>query len=252
MKIVVIGGSGLIGSKTVKRLRKKGHEVVAAAPNSGVNTITGEGLAEALAGADVVIDLANSPSFEDQAVLEFFETSGRNLLAAEKAAGVRHHVALSVVGTERLQGSGYFRGKMAQENLIKAGGIPYTIVQSTQFFEFMGAIAQSGAVDQIVRLPSASMQPIAADDVADVMTDIALAAPLNGTIEIAGPERLHFSEFVGRFLSAARDPRKVTADVHARYFGVELDDQSLTPGDNPRIGAIRFDDWLSQNTGGRP
>jgi uncharacterized protein YbjT (DUF2867 family) len=247
MKIVVIGGSGLIGSKTVERLRKKGHEVVAASPNSGVNTITGEGLAEALAGAEVVIDLANSPSFEDQAVLEFFQTSGRNLLAAEKAARVRHHVALSVVGTERLQDSGYFRGKMAQENLIKAGGIPYTIVQSTQFFEFMGAIAQSGTVDQIVRLPSAYMQPIAADDVADVMTDVALAAPLNGTIEIGGPERLRFSEFVGRFLSAAHDPRKVTADVHTRYFGVELDDQSLTPGDNPRIGKTRFDDWLSRS-----
>ena len=225
--------------------------MVAASPNSGVNTITGEGLAEALAGAQVVIDLANSPSFEDKTVLEFFETSGRNLLAAEAAAGVKHHVALSVVGTERLQGSGYFRGKMAQENLIKSGRIPYTIVQSTQFFEFMGAIAQSGTVEQTVRLPAAYMQPIAADDVADAMADVALAAPVNGTIEIAGPERLRFSEFAGRFLSARRDPREVVTDVHARYFGVELEDQSLTPGENPRIGATRFDDWLSQTSGDR-
>ena len=237
MKIVVIGGSGLIGTKTVERLRNKGHEVVAASPKSGVNTLTGEGLAEAW----------RTPSFEDKAVLEFFETSGRNLLAAEAAAGVKHHVALSVVRTERLQDSGYFRGKIAQENLIKSGGIPYTIVQSTQFYEFMGAIAQSATVEQTVRLPAAYMQPIASDDVADAMTDVALAAPVNGTIEIAGPERLRFSEFVGRFLSAARDPREVTTDVHARYFGVELEDQSLTPGDNPRIGPTRFDDWLSQS-----
>ena len=221
--------------------------MVAASPKSGVNTVTGEGLAEALAGAQVMIDLANSPSFEDKAVLEFFETSGRNLLAAEAAAGVKHHVALSVVGTERLQDSGYFRGKMAQENLIKRGGIPYTIVQSTQFFEFMGAIAQSGTAEQIVRLPAAYMQPIAADDVADEVTDVALAAPINGTIEIAGPERLRISELVRQFLNAKRDPREVTADVHARYFGVELDDQSLTPGDNPRIGATHFDDWLSHS-----
>ena len=248
MKIVVIGGSGLIGSKTVERLRKKGHEVVAASPNSGVNTITGEGLADALAGAQVVVDLANSPSFEDKAVLEFFETSGRNLLAAEAAAGVGHHVALSVVGTERLQGSGYFRGKMAQENLIKGARIPYTIVHSTQFFEFMGAIAQSGTVEQTVHLSPAYMQPIASDDVADAMADIALAAPVNGTIEIAGPERVRLSELVGRFLKATKDPRKVVADTHALYFGVELNDQSLVPGDNPRIGATRFDDWLSQST----
>jgi uncharacterized protein YbjT (DUF2867 family) len=248
MKIVVIGGSGLIGSKTVERLRNKGHEVVVASPNSGVNTITGEGLADALAGAQVAVDLANSPSFEDNAVLEFFETSGRNLLAAEAAAGVGHHVALSVVGTERLQGSGYFRGKMAQENLIKGARIPYTIVHSTQFFEFMGAIAQSGTVEQTVHLSPAYMQPIASDDVADAMTDIALAAPVNGTIEIAGPERVRLSELVGRFLRANKDPRKVVADTHALYFGVELNDQSLVPGDNPRIGATRFDDWLSQST----
>jgi len=249
MKIVVIGGSGLIGSKTVARLRKKGHDVVAASPNSGVNTITGEGLAAALAGAQVVVDLANSPSFEDKAALEFFETSGRNLLAAEAAAGVGHHVALSVVGTERLQGSGYFRAKMAQENLIKGARIPYTIVHSTQFFEFMGAIAQSGTVEQTVRLSPAYMQPVASDDVADAMTEVALAAPVNGTIEIAGPERVRLSELVGRFLSATRDPREVTTDVHARYFGVELNDQTLTPGDNPRLGATRFDDWLSQSMG---
>jgi uncharacterized protein YbjT (DUF2867 family) len=244
---VIIGGSGLIGAKTVERLRKKGHEVVAASPKSGVNTITGEGLADALKGADVVVDLANSPSFEDKAVLEFFETAGRNLHAAETAAGVRHHVALSVVGTERLQGSGYFRAKMAQENLIKRSAIPSTIVRATQFFEFMGAIAESSAVGETVRLSTAYMQPIAADDVAEAMTDVALAAPVNGMIEIAGPERARISDLVGRFLSATRDPREVTADARAPYFGLELNDQSLTPGDNPRIGATRFDDWLSQS-----
>jgi uncharacterized protein YbjT (DUF2867 family) len=247
MKIVIIGGSGLIGAKTVERLRKKGHEVVAASPKSGVNTITGEGLADALKGADVVVDLANSPSFEDKAVLEFFETAGRNLHAAETAAGVRHHVALSVVGTERLQGSGYFRAKMAQENLIKRSAIPSTIVRATQFFEFMGAIAESSAVGETVRLSTAYMQPIAADDAAEAMTDVALAAPVNGMIEIAGPERARISDLVGRFLSATRDPREVTADARAPYFGLELNDQSLTPGDNPRIGATRFDDWLSQS-----
>lgn len=221
--------------------------MVPASPKSGVNTLTGEGLADALKGADVVVDLANSPSFEDKAVLEFFETAGRNLHAAETAAGVRHHVALSVVGTERLQGSGYFRAKMAQENLIKRSGIPYTIVRATQFFEFMGAIAQSGTVDQTVHLSTALMQPIASDDVADAMTDVALAAPMNGTIEIAGPERARISDLVGRFLAATRDTRDVTADAHAPYFGLELNDRSLTPGDNPRIGATRFDDWLSRS-----
>ena len=248
MKIVVIGGSGLIGTKLVNRLRQKSHEVVAASPTSGVNTITGEGLAAALAGAQVVVDVANSPSFEDKAVLEFFETSGRNLLAAEAAAGVKHHVALSVVGTERLLDSGYFRGKMAQENLIKACSIPYTIVQATQFFEFMGGIAQSGAVGQTVRLSPALMQPMASDDVADAMADAALAAPVNGTIEIAGPERAPLDEFVRKFLSATQDPREVIADVHARYFGMELNDQSLTPGANPRLGSTRFADWLGQFT----
>jgi uncharacterized protein YbjT (DUF2867 family) len=247
MKIVVIGGSGLIGSKTVERLRNKGHEVVAASPKSGVNAVTGEGLADALAGAQVVVDVANSPSFEEKAVLAFFEASGRNLFAAEKAAGVGHHVALSVVGTDRLPGSGYFRAKLAQENLIKKAGIPYTIVRSTQFYEFMGAIAQSGTEGQTVRLSPAYMQPIAADDVADAMADVALAPPVNGTIEIAGPERVRLSDLVGQFLTATGDPRTVTADAHAPYFGVELDDQSLTPGDHPRLGATRFDDWISQS-----
>ncbi|HEY4343468.1 MAG TPA: SDR family oxidoreductase [Parvibaculum sp.] len=246
MKIVVIGGSGLIGSKLVSRLRQRGHDVLAASPNSGVNTITGEGLAEVLKGAQVVVDVANSPSFEDKAVLEFFETSGRNLLAAEKAAGVGHHVALSVVGTDRLLASGYFRGKMAQENLIKTGGIPYTIVHSTQFFEFLGSIAQSGANGQTIRLSPAMVQPIASDDVADVMADVALAAPLNGMIEIAGPERIGLDILVEKYLTATGDSRKVVSDIHAPYFGVELNDRSLTPGDNPRLGAIGFKTWISQ------
>jgi uncharacterized protein YbjT (DUF2867 family) len=245
MKIVVIGGTGLIGAKTVDRLRRKGHEVIAASPASGVDTVSGEGLAEALVGAQVVVDLANSPSFEDQAVLEFFETSGRNLMAAESAAGVKHHVALSVVGTDRLLGSGYFRGKKAQENLIKGSGIPYTIVHSTQFFEFMGRIAESGAVGETVRVSPALVQPIASDDVADAMTDVVLGAHVNHTIEIAGPERVRLDELVGRFLSATGDPREVVRDPHALYFGVELDDRSLVPGDHPRLGAIRFEDWLN-------
>jgi uncharacterized protein YbjT (DUF2867 family) len=246
MKIVVIGGSGLIGTKVVSRLRQKGHEVVAASPNSGVNTITGEGLAEALAGAQVVVDLANSPSFEDRAVLEFFQTSGRNLLAAEAAAGVKHHVALSVVGSDRLPESGYLRGKMAQESLIKASKIPYTIVRSTQFFEFVNAITQSGTVGQTVRLSPAVLQPIGSDDVADAVVDVSLGAPLNGMMEIAGPERIPLAELARRYLRETKDPRQVVADVHARYFGTELDDQSLTPGDNARLGSIRFEDWLGR------
>ncbi|MGH8428973.1 MAG: SDR family oxidoreductase, partial [Solimonas sp.] len=245
MKIVVIGGSGLIGTKLVSRLRQKGHEVLAASPNSGVNTVTGEGLAEAVAGAQVVVDLANSPSFETKAALEFFAAAGHKLLSAEAAAGVKHHVALSVVGTDRLLENGYFCAKLVQENLIKASGIPYTIVRSTQFFEFMGAIAQSGTVGQEAHLSPALFQPIASDDVADAVTDAALGAPVNGTIEIAGPERAPIDDLVGRFLSATHDPRKVVPDAHARYFGVELNDQSLTPGDKPRLGAIRFADWLS-------
>src|SRR5712672_986240 len=222
MKIVVIGGSGLIGKKVVTKLRQHGHEVVAASPSSGVNTVTGEGLAEALAGAQVVVDVANAPSWEDTAVLEFFETSGRNLLAAEGAAGVGHHVALSVVGTDRLLASGYFRAKMAQENLIKASAIPYTSVRATQFFEFVGAIAQSATDGQTVRLPPALMQPIASDDVAAALAEIAVAEPLNGTVEVAGPEPIRMDELVRRFLRANRDARKVTTDVHASYFGTAV------------------------------
>ena len=246
MKIVVIGGSGLIGKKLVNNLRQHGHEVVAASPSSGVNTLTGEGLAEALAGAQVVIDVANSPSFEDKAVLEFFETAGRNLLAAEATAGVGHHVALSVVGTDRLLASGYFRAKMAQENLIKASPIPYTIVRATQFFEFVGAIAQSATDGQTVRLPPALMQPIVSDDVAAAMADVAVEKPVNGTVELAGPEPIRLDELVRRYLSANRDARKVTTDVHARYSGIEVNDQSLTPGKSARLGPTRFEDWLSR------
>jgi uncharacterized protein YbjT (DUF2867 family) len=247
MKIVVIGGSGLIGKKLVNDLRQHGHEVVAASPSSGVNILTGEGLAEALAGAQVVIDVANSPSFEDKAVLEFFETAGRNLLAAEAAAGVGHHIALSVVGTDRLLASGYFRAKMAQENLIKSSKIPYTILRSTQFFEFVSSIAQSATDGQTVRLSPALVQPIVSDDVAAALADIAVEEPVNGTVELAGPEPIRLDELVRRFLSANRDAREVTTDVHALYFGTELNDQSLTPGENPRIGPTRFEDWLSRS-----
>jgi uncharacterized protein YbjT (DUF2867 family) len=247
MKIVVIGGSGLIGNKLVSKLRQNGHEVVAASPSSGINTITGEGLAKALAGAQVVVDVANSPSFEDKAVLEFFETSGRNLVAAEAIAGVGHHIALSVVGTDRLLASGYFRAKMAQENLIKASKTPYTILRATQFFEFVSSIAQSATDGQTVRLSPALVQPIVSDDVADALADIAVGKPLNGTVEVAGPERIPLGELVRRYLSANRDARKVTTDVHARYFGTELNDQSLTPGDNPRPGKTCFEDWLSRS-----
>ena len=246
-KIVVIGGSGLIGTKLVKNLLRQSHEVVAASPSTGVNTITGEGLAEALAGAQVVVDVANAPSWEDQAVLEFFEKSGRNLLAAEAAAGVGHHVALSVVGTERLLASGYFRAKLAQENLVKASSIPYTIVRATQFFEFVGGIAQTATQGDTVRLPAALMQPIVSDDVADVMADVAVAEPLNGTVELAGPELIRQDELVRKFLSATEDPRTVTTDPSALYYGLALTDQSLTPGDNPRIGPTRFEDWLSHS-----
>lgn len=245
MKIVVIGGTGVIGSKTVERLRSQGHEVIAASPNTGVNTITGEGLSEALTGTDVVLDLANSPSFEDKAVLEFFETSGRNLIAAEKVAGVRHHIALSVVGTERLQESGYFRGKLAQEKLIRQSGIPYTIVHSTQFMEFLSGIAQSGTVGQTVHLSPAYVQPIASDDVADAMAKAALSAPANATVEIAGPERVRLSELVARYLKATNDARVVEADPEARYFGARLDDNSLVSNDNPHLGNITFEQWFA-------
>jgi uncharacterized protein YbjT (DUF2867 family) len=247
MKIVVIGGNGLIGKKLVSNLRQRGHEVVAASRSSGVDTLTGEGLAEALAGAVVVFDVANSPSFEDKAVLAFFETSGRNLLAAEATARVKHHIALSVVGTDRLLASGYFRAKLAQENLIKASRIPYTIVRATQFFEFVGSIAESATDGQTVRLPPALMQPIVSDDVAAALAEIAVEGPLNGTVELAGPEPIHMDELVRRFLSANRDARKVTTDVHAGYFGTAVNDQSLTPGDHPRLGPTRFEDWLSRS-----
>jgi uncharacterized protein YbjT (DUF2867 family) len=247
MKIVVIGGSGLIGKKVVMNLRQRGHEVVAASPSSGVNTVTGEGLAQALAGARVVVDVANAPSWEDNAVLAFFETSGRNLLAAEAAAGVGHHVALSVVGTDRLLAAGYFRAKMAQEKLIKASPIPYTIVRATQFFEFVGGIAQSATKGQAVRLPPVLMQPVASDDVAAVVADLALAEPLNGTVELAGPEPIRQDDLVRQFLNATGDARVVIADPKALYYGIEVDDQSLTPGDNPRLGTIRFEDWLRQS-----
>jgi uncharacterized protein YbjT (DUF2867 family) len=247
MKIVVIGGSGLIGKKVVGNLRQLGHEVTAASPSTGVNAVTGEGLADALTGAQVVVDVANSPSFEDRAVLEFFEKGGRNLLAAEATAGVGHHVALSVVGTDRLLDSGYFRAKMAQEELIKASGIPYTIVRATQFFEFVGGIAQSATDGQTVRLPPASMQPIVSDDVAATLAEIAIAKPLNGTVELAGPESIRMDELVRRFLSASRDTRRVITDPQARYFGTAVNDQTLTPGKNPRIGPTRFDDWLSRS-----
>ena len=247
MKIVVIGGSGLIGKKVVTNLRQHGHEVVAASPSSGVNTVTGEGLAQALAGAQVVVDVANAPSWEDNAVLAFFEASGRNLLAAEAAAGVAHHVALSVVGTDRLLASGYFRAKMAQEKLIKASPIPYTIVRATQFFEFVGGIAQSATEGQTVRLPPVPMQPIAADDVAAVMADVALAEPLNGTFELAGPEPIRQDDLVRQFLKATRDARTVVTDASATYYGINVNDQSLTPGENPRLGTTRFSDWLSRN-----
>ncbi|NLD69763.1 MAG: SDR family oxidoreductase [Limnobacter sp.] len=245
MKIVVIGGSGLIGSRLVAMLRARGHEVIAASPASGVDTLTGEGLDEVLRGAQVVVDVANSPSFEDKAVLEFFRTSGRNLLAAEAAAGVKHHLALSVVGTDRLADSGYFRGKIAQELLIRESGIPYTIVQSTQFFEFLGGIAQSATEGRTVRLSPAFVQPIAANDVAAAMADCAVAEPANGVIEIAGPERVRLTDLVQRFLDWTQDLRSVVPDFQARYFGAVLEDDTLVPGENPRIGTLGFDAWFT-------
>ena len=247
MKIVVIGGTGLIGSKTAPHLRQRGHEVVAAAPNTGVNTITGEGLKEAMAGTQVVIDLANSPSFEDKAVLEFFETSGRNLLGAEAAAGVRHHVALSIVGTDRSPDSGYFRAKVAQEKLIEKSGVPYTIIRSTQFLEFLRAIADSSAKEGIVRISTGLFQPIAADDVAAFVADVALAAPRNGRVEIAGPERAPFNEIVARYLKAISDPRQVVGDPEARYFGSRVEEQSLVPLGEARLGRIGLDEWVRRS-----
>ena len=243
MKIVIIGGTGLIGSKVVANLKQKGHEAFAAAPNTGINTITGEGLKEALAGAQVVIDLANAPSWEDKAVLEFFETSGRNLLAAEAAASVRHHVALSIVGTDRSD-NGYFRAKFAQEKLIVAAGIPYTIIRSTQFMEFLGPIANSSADGHKVRLSPGLFQPIAADDVAAIVADVALAPPRSGIVEIAGPDRAPFNEIVARYLKAVGDPREVVRDPEAGYWGGRVEELSLVPLGEARLGRIGFDDWL--------
>ncbi len=247
MKIVVIGGTGLIGSKTVPILRQSGHEVVPASPNTGVNTITGEGLKEAMAGTQVVIDLANSPSFEDKAVLEFFQTAGRNLLGAEAGAGVRHHVALSIVGTDRTPDNGYFRAKVAQEKLIEASGIPYTVIRSTQFLEFLGGIAASGAEGSVVRISPGLFQPIAADDVAAIVADVALGAPRRGIIEIAGPERAPFSEIVARYLKAIGDPRTVVSDPEARYFGGRVEEHSLVPLGEARLGRIGLDEWLRRS-----
>jgi uncharacterized protein YbjT (DUF2867 family) len=247
MKIVVIGGTGLIGSKVVEKLKQKGHEAIAAAPNTGVNTITGEGLADALAGARVIVDLANSPSFEDKAALEFFETSGRNLLAAEAAAGVRHHVALSIVGTDRTPDNGYFRAKVAQEKLIKTSGIPYTIIRSTQFLEFLGGIAASSTDGNTVRLSPGLFQPIAADDVAAIVADVALATPRNGIVEIAGPERAPFNEIVARYLKAVGDPRQVVSDPEARYWGGRVEEHSLVPLGEARLGRIGLDEWLRRS-----
>lgn len=244
MKVVIVGGSGLIGKKLSNLLRQGGHDVVSASPSSGVNSVTGAGVAEALAGAQVVVDVSNSPSFEERAVLEFFETSSRNLLAAAKTAGVRHYVALSVVGADRLPDSGYMRAKVAQEKLIRAAGLPYTILRATQFYEFVGGIAESGAVDGAVRLPPAQMQPIAADDVAQGLADVVAQSPINGIVELAGPEPIAMDELVRRYFSSKHDERQVVTDTAARYFGAAVNDQSLTPGNNPRLGAIRFEQWL--------
>jgi uncharacterized protein YbjT (DUF2867 family) len=243
MKIVVIGGTGLIGSNVVEKLKQRGHEVLAAAPSTGVNTITGEGLKAATAGAQVVIDLANSPSFEDKAALDFFESSGRNLLAADAAAGVGHHVALSIVAVDRTD-NGYFRAKLAQEKLIKASGVPYTIVRATQFMEFLGGIADSSTDGNTVRIPPVLFQPIAADDVAANVADAALAAPRNGIVEIAGPERAPFNELVARYLKAIGDPREVVMDPGAQYWGAQVEERSLVPLGEARLGRIDLDEWL--------
>lgn len=249
MKILVIGGTGLIGRKVIERLRKLGHDAVAGAPSLGVNAVTGEGLDKAMAGADVVVDVANSPSFEDQAALDFFGSSARNLAAAEKKAGVKHHVALSVVGTGRaaFAASGYIRAKMAQEQLVRASGVPYTIVHSTQFFEFLNGIAGDGGVGQDIRLSSGLMQPIAADDVADAVTDVALGPAINGTVEIAGPDRAALADWVQRFLTAIGDPRKVIADPQAPYFGAVLEPNTLLPGHGARLGSQDFQTWFSHS-----
>ena len=246
MRVVVIGGSGLIGSKLVTKLDEHGHEAVAASPDSGVNTLTGDGLAEALDSAAVVVDVSNSPSFDDAAVLEFFETSTSNLLAAEATAGVGHHVALSVVGTERLSESGYFRAKIAQEQLIRDSSIPYSIVHATQFFEFVKSIAAAATDGDTVRLAPVLIQPIAADDVARAVGQVAVGSPVNGLVEVAGPEQFRLDELIRRGLSARNDPRNVIADPHARYFGAELSERMLLPSDDARLGETRFEDWLRQ------
>jgi uncharacterized protein YbjT (DUF2867 family) len=251
MKIVVIGGTGLIGSNLVEKLREGGHDPLPASPDSGVDTLTGEGLQEALEGAQVVVDVSNAPAWDDAAVMDFFQTSSRNILAAETAAGVSHHITLSVVGTDRLLDSGYFRAKLAQEETVQAGSVPYTILRATQFFEFIGRIADSSTEGDTVRLPPVLVQPEAADDVAAALADVAVSAPVNGIIELAGPEPFRFDELTRRVLSANNDPRRVTADVRARYFGAELDEHSLTPGENPRIAPTLLEDWLSQSTAGQ-
>jgi uncharacterized protein YbjT (DUF2867 family) len=246
MKIVVIGGTGLIGSKLVPKLRQHGHEAVAASPNTGVNTITGEGLAEALKGASVVVDVSNSPSWEDAAVMKFFETSTRNLLTNETAAGVGHHVALSVVGTERMLSSGYFRAKLAQEKLIQSSSIPYSIVRATQFFEFAKGIADVSTDGDKVRLPHVLFQPMAADDVASAVAKVAMGAPVNGTVEVGGPEKSRLDDFIREALAATKDPREVVADPHARYYSVEVSERTLIPDDGAQLGPTRFADWLKQ------
>src|SRR5687767_7354352 len=249
LKIVVIGGSGLIGSKVVSKVSERGYDVIAASPNSGVNTLTGEGLAEVLEGASVVVDVSNSPSFEDAPVMGFFKTSTSNLLSYETAAGVGHHVALSIVGCDHLPDSGYMRAKVAQEKLIKESSIPYSIVRATQFFEFVNRIADSATDGNTVRLPPVRFQPMAADDVASAVGRVAMGSPLNGTIEIAGPEQFRFDELIRLGLSASKDPRDVIADLHARYFGTELSERSLVPDDDAQLGETRFEDWLSRSAG---
>ena len=246
MKIVVIGGSGLIGSKLVKKLREHGNEALSASPHSGVDTVTGKGLKEALEGASVVVDVSNAPSWEDTAVMKFFETSTRNLLGHEAAEGVRHHVALSVVGSERMLESGYFRAKIAQENLIKGGSIPYSIVRATQFYEFVKGIADFSTEGNKVRLPSVLIQPMAADDVAGAVGQVAMGSPVNGTVEVGGPEKFRLDEMIRRGLAALKDPREVVADPRARYYGIEVKERTLVPEDNAKLGKIRFDDWLAQ------
>lgn len=252
MKIVVIGGTGLIGSRVVPKLREHGHEAIAASPDTGVNSVTGEGLEKALKGASVVVDVSNAPSWEDTAVMNFFETSTRNMLTAEAAAGVRHHVTLSVVGSERMLESGYFRAKIAQENLIKGSSVPYSIVRATQFFEFVKGIADFSTEGTKVRLPSALIQPMAAEDVAGAMAEAAMGSPVNGTIEVGGPEQFHLDELVRQGLAAWKDPREVVADPNARYYGIAVSEKTLIPGDGARLSQTRFKTWLSQSKGQGP